>query len=372
MGVAPALVAVVEAAGYGAQLPAARAERRTTRARPDGGRRLRRRLIVSAALAVPCGPALDGPRAAVRLLAVGGPRPRHARRGVGRLAVPPRGLGQPAARLPPRWTPSSRSGSRPPTRGRCTRCCSGRRRRRLGMRMSLRPDAVAPADRRAPTSTSRSPRCVTVFLLAGRYAEARAKRASGAAVRALLDLGRQGRRRRCATGSRRGCRSSALAVGDLFLARPGETRRHRRRRGRGQQRGRRVPADRRDACRSRSARARPSRAPPSTRAGGWSCAPPGWAPTPGWRRSPGSSSRPSPARPPIQRLADRVSAVFVPVVLGDRGAHPGRAGCSRPATPSRRSPQPSRSSSSPARAPSDWPRRPRCSSAPAAARSSAS
>jgi cation transport ATPase len=74
---------------------------------------------------------------------------------------------------------------------------------------------------------------------------------------------------------------------------------------------------------------------------------------------------------PVQRLADRVSAVFVPVVLAlavlttlawlvlrlaGRGLH-------RRASPS---------SSSPARARWGWPLRPRCSSAPGRARSSAS
>lgn len=62
---------------------------------------------------------------------------------------------------------------------------------------------------------------VTVFLLAGRYAEARAKRRSGAALAALLDLGakdaavlRDGREVRVPIGQ--------LAVGDRFVVRPGE------------------------------------------------------------------------------------------------------------------------------------------------------
>jgi Cu+-exporting ATPase len=62
---------------------------------------------------------------------------------------------------------------------------------------------------------------VTVFLLAGRYAEARAKRRSGAALRALLDLGakdvavlRDGAEVRIPVGQ--------LAVGDRFVVRPGE------------------------------------------------------------------------------------------------------------------------------------------------------
>ncbi|WP_457159711.1 heavy metal translocating P-type ATPase [Modestobacter sp. SYSU DS0875] len=62
---------------------------------------------------------------------------------------------------------------------------------------------------------------VTVFLLAGRYAEARAKRRSGAALHALLELGardaavlRDGREVRVP--------AAQLAVGDRFVVRPGE------------------------------------------------------------------------------------------------------------------------------------------------------
>jgi len=62
---------------------------------------------------------------------------------------------------------------------------------------------------------------VTVFILAGRYAEARAKGRSGAALRALLELGakdvavlRDGRELRIPI--------DRLAVGDSFVVRPGE------------------------------------------------------------------------------------------------------------------------------------------------------
>ncbi|MFC3995631.1 heavy metal translocating P-type ATPase [Nocardiopsis sediminis] len=62
---------------------------------------------------------------------------------------------------------------------------------------------------------------VTTFILAGRYFEARSKRRSGAALRALLELGakdvtvvRGGTERRIPVGD--------LAEGDLFVVRPGE------------------------------------------------------------------------------------------------------------------------------------------------------
>jgi len=62
---------------------------------------------------------------------------------------------------------------------------------------------------------------LTVFILAGRYFEARAKKRSGAALRALLDMGakdvavlRDGREERIPV--------DALAVGDVFVVRPGE------------------------------------------------------------------------------------------------------------------------------------------------------
>ena len=67
---------------------------------------------------------------------------------------------------------------------------------------------------------------VTVFLLAGRYAEARAKRSSGAALRALLDLGakdvvRLGRRPDGTSFEER-VPVAQLTVGDEFVVRPGE------------------------------------------------------------------------------------------------------------------------------------------------------
>ena len=63
---------------------------------------------------------------------------------------------------------------------------------------------------------------VTVFLLAGRYFEARAKRQSGAALRALLDLGAKDVAVPRPDGTEVRIPIDRLAVGDLFVVRPGE------------------------------------------------------------------------------------------------------------------------------------------------------
>jgi P-type Cu+ transporter len=88
-----------------------------------------------------------------------------------------------------------------------------------GMRMSfsLLPDAASGAEHVYLEVAA----AVTVFILAGRYFEARAKSQSGAALRALLDMGakdvavlRDGSETRIPT--------TQLEVGDLFVVRPGE------------------------------------------------------------------------------------------------------------------------------------------------------
>jgi Cu+-exporting ATPase len=63
---------------------------------------------------------------------------------------------------------------------------------------------------------------VTVFLLAGRYFEARSKRRAGAALTALLELGAKDVAVLDADGTERRIPVEQLAVGDRFVVRPGE------------------------------------------------------------------------------------------------------------------------------------------------------
>ncbi|WP_307786178.1 heavy metal translocating P-type ATPase [Rathayibacter sp. SD072] len=63
---------------------------------------------------------------------------------------------------------------------------------------------------------------VPVFVLAGRYLEARSKRDAGAALRALLDLGAKDAVRVTAEGAEERVPAASLAVGDRIRVRPGE------------------------------------------------------------------------------------------------------------------------------------------------------
>ncbi|MFV9454956.1 heavy metal translocating P-type ATPase [Rhodococcus sp. NM-2] len=87
-----------------------------------------------------------------------------------------------------------------------------------GMRMSFELRSTGNAE---PHIYLEVASAVTTFILAGRYFEARAKRQSGAALRALLDMGakdvavlRGGSETRIPIGQ--------LAIGDVFVVRPGE------------------------------------------------------------------------------------------------------------------------------------------------------
>ena len=154
---------------------------------------------------------------------------------------------------------------------------------------------------------------VTVFILAGRYFEARAKRTSGAALRALLDLGakdvavlRDGTEVRIPIGE--------LAVGDRFVVRPGEkvatdgiieegtsaidasllT-------------GEPVPVE--------VAPGEPSPAPRSTPAAVSSSEPPRVGADTALAQIARLVTDAQNGKAPVQRLADQISAVFVPVVI---------------------------------------------------------
>ncbi len=63
---------------------------------------------------------------------------------------------------------------------------------------------------------------VITFLLAGRYFEARAKRTAGAALRALVELGAKDASILDADGSERRVPVGEVRAGDLFIVRPGE------------------------------------------------------------------------------------------------------------------------------------------------------
>ncbi|MBS1878305.1 MAG: copper-translocating P-type ATPase [Actinobacteria bacterium] len=89
-----------------------------------------------------------------------------------------------------------------------------------GMRMSfeLVPSAGGGSDEIYLETAA----VVTTFLLAGRYFEARAKRSAGAALRSLLALGAKDVAVLGGDGEERRVPVAELAVGDRFVVRPGE------------------------------------------------------------------------------------------------------------------------------------------------------
>ena len=217
--VAPAdLVSVVEATGYTAVLPAPKADGSAdAQPAPDEAALLRQRLLVSLFLAVPVVvlsmiPALQFTNwqwLALTLaspVVVWGALPFHraawanARHGVATMDTLI-SVGVSAAYLWSLWALFFGDAGMP------------------GMRMSfnLLPESGAGASHIYLEVAS----AVTVFILAGRYFEARAKKRSGAALRALLDMGakdvavlRAGVETRIPT--------AALVVDDVFVVRPGE------------------------------------------------------------------------------------------------------------------------------------------------------
>ena len=154
---------------------------------------------------------------------------------------------------------------------------------------------------------------VTVFILAGRYFEASAKRRAGAALTALLELGAKDVSVLDADGDERRVPVEQLAVGDRFIVRPGEKvatdgiveaghqrrrpiaahRRVRARREAARRRGRRRLGERRrPPRRARHEGRRRHRAGPDRQAR--------------HRRAVGQGARPAPRRPSLGHLrADR-------------------------------------------------------------------
>ena len=89
-----------------------------------------------------------------------------------------------------------------------------------GMRMPF--DLVVGRDESASQLYLEVASVVTVFILAGRYFEARAKRRAGAALEALLELGAKEANVLDDDGVERRVAAEALLVGDRFVVRPGE------------------------------------------------------------------------------------------------------------------------------------------------------
>jgi Cu+-exporting ATPase len=89
-----------------------------------------------------------------------------------------------------------------------------------GMRMPF--DLVVGRDESASQLYLEVASVVTVFILAGRYFEARAKRRAGAALEALLELGAKEANLLGDDGVERRVAAEALLVGDRFVVRPGE------------------------------------------------------------------------------------------------------------------------------------------------------
>jgi Cu+-exporting ATPase len=156
---------------------------------------------------------------------------------------------------------------------------------------------------------------VLAFILLGKWLEARAKRGTGAAIRALLDLRPRMARRLEPDGTEREVPAAALLVGDAVVVRPGE----------------RIPVDatveQGEAGVDESALTGESR--PVEKAPGAKVAT-GTVVLDGrlvlrttavgnetvLARVAALVSAAQASRAPVQKLVDRVSAVFVPVVIG--------------------------------------------------------
>lgn len=210
---------------------------------------------------------------------------------------------------------------------------------------------------------------VTVFLLAGRYAEARARTASASALKALLNLGATSATK-LEDGRERTVPVASLVVGDVVVVRPGE----------------KIPSDGLviDGTSAVDAGMLTGESVPvevapvpassgrrSTSVVVWSSRSRAWAPTPSSPVWDAWSRRRRPARPRCSGspTASRRSSCRSSSCSRSRRSP---AGSARARRSNSRSPPPWRRSSSPARARWASRRPPRCWSAPGAGRSSAS
>ncbi len=214
-GVSPEeLVAAVESTGYTATLPAAR-NGEALAAEPDEAASWRQRLLVSAALSVPVAllsmvPALQFENWQWLVLTLASPvvvwgawpfhraawtNLRHGAATMDTLIS----VGVTAAYLWSVWALFFTHAGMP------------------GMKMSF--NLLSTGE---PHLYFEVAAAVTTFILAGRYFEARAKRQSGAALRALLDLGAKDVAVVRDGSAEKRVPIGQLAVGDVFVVRPGE------------------------------------------------------------------------------------------------------------------------------------------------------
>ena len=247
---------------------------------------LRRRLVVSAVLTVPVLllsmiPALQFDNWQWLALQLATPVVLW-----GGVALPPRGLGQPAPRRGDHGHADLARRRSPPGAGRWWPCsCSGRATRTCGWAFDLRDRSGRRRRPHLPRGGRRRH-----HLPAGRAATSRRAPSAARARRCGRCSSWAPRRRRCSTPTApsAGCRSSELRRGRPLRGAPRRAHRHRRRRGGGPLGGRRVAADgrerprrgrpRRRGRRGDDQRRRPpggarhprrARTPRSRRSGGW-------------------------------------------------------------------------------------------------------
>jgi P-type Cu+ transporter len=215
------LVAAVEAAGYGAVAPAVEPEADAASPQDDPGAGLRRRLVLSALLAVPVLgmsmiPALQFDNWQWLSLQLATPvvlwgawpfhraawqNLKHATATMDTLIS----VGTLAAWL---WSLYALFLGDAGING-------------MRMPFDLIP-ITSPPTRGANEIYLETAAIVTTFILAGRYFEARAKRRAGAALKALLELGAKDVARLDAEGNERRVPIDQLQAGDRFVVRPGE------------------------------------------------------------------------------------------------------------------------------------------------------